>query len=45
MEWFFNEYIKEEFNINEFIVKLPSENTSYFEKCRSILPEIDRIFK
>ncbi len=45
MEWFFNEYIKEEFNINEFIVKLLSENTSYFEKCRSILPEIDRIFK
>lgn len=45
MEWFFYEYIKEEFNINEFIVKLPSENTSYFEKCRSILPEIDRIFK
>lgn len=45
MEWFFNDYIKEEFNINEFIVKLPSENTSYFEKCRSILPEIDRIFK
>lgn len=45
IEWFFNEYIKEEFNINEFIIKLPSENTSYFEKCRSILPEIDRIFK
>lgn len=45
MEWFFHEYIKEEFCINEFIVKLPSENTSYFEKCRSILPEIDRIFK
>lgn len=45
IEWFFKEYIKEEFNINEFIVKLPSENTSYFEKCRSILPEIDRIFK
>ena len=45
IEWFFNKYIKEEFNINEFIVKLPSENTSYFEKCRSILPEIDRIFK
>lgn len=45
MEWFFHEYIKEEFYINGFIVKLPSENTSYFEKCRSILPEIDRIFK
>ncbi|MEG1009495.1 MAG: hypothetical protein RSF67_06775, partial [Clostridia bacterium] len=45
IEWFFNDYLKEEFSINEFIVKLPSENTSYFEKCRSILPEIDRIFK
>lgn len=45
MEWFFHEYIKEEFSVSEFVVKLPSENTSYFEKCRSILPEIDRIFK
>lgn len=45
IEWFFNEYIHEEFHINNFIVKMPSEAASYFEKCRTILPEIDRIFK
>ncbi|WP_242948045.1 hypothetical protein [Clostridium baratii] len=45
MEWFFHEYLKEEFSINEFIIKLPSEGASYFEKCRTILPEIDRILK
>jgi hypothetical protein len=45
IEWFFNIYLKEEFQINDFIVKMPSSETSYFEKCRTILPEIDRIFK
>jgi len=45
VEWFFNVYLKEEFLINDFIVKMPSKDASYFEKCRTILPEIDRIFK
>lgn len=45
IEWFFHEYLKEEFSIRDFIVRMPSENASYFEKCRTILPEIDRIFK
>ncbi|MGD7025168.1 hypothetical protein ACQCVK_21640 [Rossellomorea vietnamensis] len=45
IEWFFNVYLKEEFHINNFIVKMPSSEASYFEKCRTILPEIDRIFK
>lgn len=45
IEWFFHKYLKEEFLIKDFIVKMPSEDASYFEKCRTILPEIDRIFK
>ncbi|MGH0518778.1 hypothetical protein [Bacillus toyonensis] len=45
IEWFFDVYVKEEFQINDFIVKMPSSEASYFEKCRTILPEIDRIFK
>lgn len=45
IEWFFEVYVKEEFQINDFIVKMPSSEASYFEKCRTILPEIDRIFK
>lgn len=45
IEWFFCVYLKEEFHINNFIVRMPSSEASYFEKCRTILPEIDRIFK
>jgi hypothetical protein len=45
IEWFFDDYLKEEFHINDFIVKMPSSEASYFEKCRTILPEIDRVFK
>ncbi|WEK54357.1 MAG: hypothetical protein P0Y55_17765 [Candidatus Cohnella colombiensis] len=45
IEWFFQIYVKKEFKINDFIVKMPSEDASYFEKCRTILPEIDRVFK
>lgn len=45
IEWFFGVYLKEEFQISNFIVRMPSSEASYFEKCRTILPEIDRIFK
>ncbi|MCT4632789.1 MAG: hypothetical protein N4A76_08635 [Firmicutes bacterium] len=45
IEWFFSDYLKDEFSIDDFVVKLPSESSSYFEKCRTILPEIDRILK
>ncbi len=45
IEWFFHNYLNEEFSIKDFIVRMPSENAPYFEKCRTILPEIDRIFK
>ncbi|WP_280157469.1 hypothetical protein P5616_010615 [Priestia aryabhattai] len=45
IEWFFDVYMKEQFQISNFIVKMPSTEASYFEKCRTILPEIDRIFK
>ena len=45
IEWFFKVYLKEEFHIENFIVKMPTVETTYFEKCRTILPEIDRIYK
>ncbi|MDI4643639.1 hypothetical protein [Cohnella hashimotonis] len=45
IEWFFQIYLKEEFKIEDFIVKMPSEDATYFEKCRTILPEFDRVFK
>lgn len=45
IEWFFSDYLKEEFAIDNFVIMLPSDSSSYFEKCRTILPEIDRILK
>jgi hypothetical protein len=45
IEWFFHDYLSSEFSINNFIVRMPSDVSTYFEKCRTILPEIDRIFK
>jgi hypothetical protein len=45
IEWFFSDYLSSEFSIDNFIVKMPSDVSTYFEKCRTILPEIDRILK
>lgn len=45
IEWFFGEYLKQEFNVNNFIISMPSKESNYFEKCKSILPEFDLILK
>ncbi|MEN2766848.1 hypothetical protein [Ornithinibacillus xuwenensis] len=45
IEWFFNKYLLEEFGINNYIVKMPTNASSDFEKCRAILPEIESILK
>lgn len=45
IEWFFHVYLEKEFSIRNFMIKMPSEKALFFEKCRTILPEIDRIFK
>ena len=45
VEWFFKEYLKNEFNVANFNISMPSENSNYFEKCKSILPEFDLILK
>lgn len=45
IEWFFKVYILEEFNIENYNVTMPSKGSTYFEKCKSILPEIDYILK
>lgn len=43
--WFFNEHIEEEFGIKGFSVGMPSSNASYFDKCKAIGPEIERVIK
>jgi hypothetical protein len=45
IKWFFNDYLINEFSITDFIVNIPSENTTYFEKCRILAPEIESICK
>lgn len=45
LEWFFNYYLVEEFNIENYNISLPSKDSNYLEKCRTILPEIDSCLK
>ena len=45
IEWFFRGYLKQEFHVENFVVTMPSENSSYLEKCRLLLPELESILK
>lgn len=45
LEWFFKEYLLNEFGIKNFIINLPSENLSYLEKCKCIFGEIEKAVK
>lgn len=45
IEWFFKEYLSKEFGINNYNIIMPSSNSNYLEKCRTILPEIDSCLK
>ncbi|QRY18168.1 hypothetical protein JTF64_13215 [Bacillus cereus] len=41
IEWFFKTYLKDDFSISGYVFTAPSEGSSYKEKCRDILPEIE----
>lgn len=45
LQWFFDEYLKNEFNVDSFIVNLPSESSTYLEKCRTLCSEMECLFK
>lgn len=45
VEWFFNNYIKSVFGVAGFSVSLPTEGTSWLDKCKAIGPEIERVLK
>ncbi|SMC17087.1 hypothetical protein SAMN02745134_00232 [Clostridium acidisoli DSM 12555] len=45
IEWFFKTYLKNEFGINGFTLKMPSEKATYLEKARSTFPELESILK
>ena len=42
--WFFDKYLPEEFNVDGFKMQF-SSSTSYIEKCRSLVSEMDGILK
>ena len=45
LKWFFEIYLKDEFSIKGFRMNIPSTNTSYLEKCRTMLSEMDGVLK
>jgi len=45
IKWFFDEYLLTEFNVKDYRIKIPSKESQYFEKCRSILPEMESVLK
>lgn len=45
LEWFFETYLKEDFNVSDYIFTAPSQGSSYREKCRDILPEIEYVLQ
>lgn len=45
IEWFFNTYLKDEFKIADYKASMPSKDSTYLEKCRFILPEMEGALK
>lgn len=45
IEWFFKGYLKDEFKIKSYKINVPTEWSTYLEKCRNILIEMDYILK
>ena len=45
IEWFFKDYLVNEFKIYGFNIKMPSENSIYLEKCLTILSQMESVLK
>lgn len=43
--WFFKDYLRNEFKIENYNISMPSKDCNYLEKCRTLLPEIDICLK
>lgn len=37
---FFEKYLKDEFQVKNYKINIPTENSTYLEKCRNILIEM-----
>ena len=42
-KWFFEEYLWNEFGVEGFNLSIPSENSTFLEKVRTVCSEIDSI--
>jgi hypothetical protein len=45
ISWFFKEYVPTEFGINDFRITMPSEGSTFLDKCRCIMPTLESILK
>ncbi len=45
IEWFFKEYLPDEFGAHNFRVTMPSPNSTFLEKCTNIMPAMESILK
>ncbi len=43
--WFFEEYLKDEFQAKGFSFQISSEGTSFLEKCKNLASEMDGVLK
>ncbi len=45
VEWFFREYLREEFQVEGCSIAMPSEHTSCLEKCTLVMPAMEHALK
>ena len=45
IEWFFADYLKDEFDVKDYTFSIPSRQISYAEKCKLLVVEFERILK
>jgi len=44
-KWFFEKYLLDEFGASGFVASMPSENTTYLEKCKLLASTMDGVLK
>jgi hypothetical protein len=45
IEWFFKDYLKSEFGVENYYISMPSTNSTQLEKCSSIMPAFESVLK
>ena len=44
-KWFFEKYLKKEFNVDGFVYNVSSKESNYAEKCRNLASEMEGVLK